>query len=260
MSFTIQFKRGTTAQNDAYTGPAGSVTIDVERNEIRIHDGSTAGGHVVSDQASIQQLQQQLDSLGITDVAGLESALASKIDLAEKGVANGVATLNSSGLIPASQLPSFVEEVLEFADFDALPAEGETGKIYITLDDNHVYRWSGSVYVEIVAAPGSTDSIAEGENNLYFTTARARNSINVSGDLSYDSETGVISYTAESVTKESIGLGLVQNYGIATSQQAIDADSNEAYMTPLRTRNFVESIGFAQDGNGDWFLDQGQLS
>jgi hypothetical protein len=53
------------------------------------------------------------------------------------------------GKVPASELPSYVDDVVEVANFAALPATGETGKIYITLDNNKIYRWSGSVYVEI---------------------------------------------------------------------------------------------------------------
>lgn len=75
----------------------------------------------------------------------------------EKGAASGVATLDSNGLVPSSQLPSYVDDVIEAANFAALPAEGEGGKIYVTLDDNKTYRWSGSAYVEISA------SIALGE-------------------------------------------------------------------------------------------------
>ena len=53
------------------------------------------------------------------------------------------------GKVPASQLPSYVDDIVEVANFAALPATGETGKIYLTLDNNKIYRWSGSVYIEI---------------------------------------------------------------------------------------------------------------
>lgn len=53
------------------------------------------------------------------------------------------------GLIPASQLPGFVDDVIEVADFASLPVAGESGKIYITLDDNAQYRWTGSQYVAV---------------------------------------------------------------------------------------------------------------
>ena len=56
-----------------------------------------------------------------------------------------------AGKVPSSQLPSYVDDVVEVADFAALPVSGETGKIYVTLDNNKIYRWSGSVYIEIAA-------------------------------------------------------------------------------------------------------------
>ena len=91
----------------------------------------------------------------------------------QRGIANGLATLDSAGLVPSAQLPSYVDDVIESTDFASLPATGETGKIYVTLDDRKTFRWSGSVYVEISASPGSTDAVSEGSLNLYFTEARA---------------------------------------------------------------------------------------
>ena len=86
----------------------------------------------------------------------------SKLDASLKGAANGVAELDANGKVLTSQLPSFVDDVIEAENFAALPNEGETGKIYVTLDDNKTYRWSGSTYVEISAslALGETDSTA----------------------------------------------------------------------------------------------------
>lgn len=88
---------------------------------------------------------------------GTNIAQATFIPATEKGANSGVATLGADGKVPSSQLPSFVDDVIEAANFAALPAEGEAGKIYVTLDDNKTYRWGGSAYVEISA------SIALGE-------------------------------------------------------------------------------------------------
>lgn len=84
-----------------------------------------------------------------------------------------VATL-VNGFVPASQLPSYVDDVLEFANQAAFPATGETGKIYISLATNVQYRWSGSAYIQLVASPGTTDAVVEGSTNLYFTQTRVR--------------------------------------------------------------------------------------
>lgn len=80
----------------------------------------------------------------------------------EKGTANGVAELDESGKVHASQLPSYVDDVLEYASITAFPATGETGKIYVSLSDNKTYRWSGSAYVEIASGVtlGETSSTA----------------------------------------------------------------------------------------------------
>lgn len=92
----------------------------------------------------------------------VHTALAGKLDTSLKGANSGLAELDANGKVPSSQLPSFVDDVVEAANYAALPATGETGKIYVTLDDNKTYRWSGSAYVEISAglALGDTSSTA----------------------------------------------------------------------------------------------------
>lgn len=66
-----------------------------------------------------------------------------------KGVANGLASLDGSGFIPSAQIPGSYDEVLEYANFAAFPGTGSTGKIYIALDTNLTYRWSGSAYAAL---------------------------------------------------------------------------------------------------------------
>lgn len=102
------------------------------------------------------------------------AAAAASVPLSQKGVANGVATLDSGGKVPTGQLPSFVEDVIEVANFAALPGTGLASKLYVTVDNSKVYRWSGSTYIEIASSPGSTDAVPEGTTNKYFTDARAQ--------------------------------------------------------------------------------------
>lgn len=144
-----------------------------------------------------------------------------------KGAANGYASLDGTGKVPASQLPAYVDDVLEFADLASLPATGSAEILYVAKDTNKVYRWSGSTYVEISASPGSTDAVTEGSTNLYFTTARARQAVSVSGSISYNNTTGVISFTdavtsvagktgAVTLAKGDVGLGSVENTALST--------------------------------------------
>ena len=85
-----------------------------------------------------------------------------QVKRSEMGTANGVATLGSDGKVPSTQLPSYVDDVLEFTNKAAFPATGETGKIYVAKDTNLTYRWGGTAYVEISSslALGTTSSTA----------------------------------------------------------------------------------------------------
>lgn len=99
---------------------------------------------------------------GETGVVVLDAADVGAVDVALVGAPDGVAELDSGGLVPSSQLPSYVDDVIEAANFAALPGTGATGKIYVTLDNNLTFRWSGSAYAEISAslALGETSSTA----------------------------------------------------------------------------------------------------
>lgn len=79
--------------------------------------------------------------------------------------------------VPSSQLPSYVDDVLEFDTREAFPATWEKGKIYITINDDSQWRWTGTTYKKMVSSPWSTDAIPEGSQNLYFTDARAKNAV-----------------------------------------------------------------------------------
>lgn len=91
-----------------------------------------------------------------------QTALDSKLNSSLKGANNGIAELDENGKVPSSQLPSYVDDVLEYAALASFPATGESGKIYVDTTTNKTYRWSGSVYTEISAslALGDTSSTA----------------------------------------------------------------------------------------------------
>ena len=84
------------------------------------------------------------------------------VRLTDVGTPYGVAELDANGKVPSGQLPSYVDDVEEYASLSNFPATGESGKIYLALDTNLCYRWSGSEYVEISPslALGETSSTA----------------------------------------------------------------------------------------------------
>lgn len=90
--------------------------------------------------------------------ANVVSALTyTPLDSSLKGAPSGLAELTPEGKVPTSQLPSYVDDVLEFETEATFPVLGETGKIYVATDTNLTYRWSGTGYVEI------SQSLALGE-------------------------------------------------------------------------------------------------
>ena len=134
----------------------------------------------------------------VTSVNGSTGAITGLQATSEKNQNNGYAGLDAGGKVASAQLPSYVDDVVEYANQAGFPATGETSKIYVALDNNKIYRWSGSAYVEISASPGSTDAVTEGSTNLYFTTQRARDSFSQSTGISISS--GAISIANTAVT------------------------------------------------------------
>lgn len=87
----------------------------------------------------------------------------------EKGAASGVCPLDATSKVASTYLPSYVDDVLEYANLAALPVTGETGKIYVALDTNKTYRWSGSAYIYITS--GAVDSVAGKTGVVTLTSA-----------------------------------------------------------------------------------------
>lgn len=158
---------------------------------------SVTEGDVTQHQSALSITESQISDLGAY-ITGIDSSAVTTAlgytpeNSSNKNAANGYAGLDANGKVASAQLPSYVDDVEEYANAAALPATGETGKIYVTLDDNQIYRWSGSVYVTISPSPGTTDEVTEGSTNLYYTDARARGAISVTQNLTYDSNTGTI--------------------------------------------------------------------
>ena len=106
------------------------------------------------------------------------------------------------GTIPTGNLPSYVDDVIEADDYDALPPTGEAGKIYVDKETNKTYRWGGSAYVEISAslALGETSATAfRGDHGkVAYDHAQAKGSEFATGlyKIATNAEGHVISATA----------------------------------------------------------------
>lgn len=117
------------------------------------------------------------------------------------------ASLDSSGKVPASQLPSYVDDVLEYSAKSSFPAAGEAGKVYVDTSTNITYRWSGSAYVAI----GSDLALGETSATAYRGDR---------GKTAYD-HSQETSGNPHGVTKSDVGLGSVENKSSATIRSEI---------------------------------------
>ena len=140
---------------------------DLEAKESTIHKGEVNGYAALDGSGKVPEAQLPEKAIRVYDLtpyaksediqktyATKQEVSAGKLDYtaenaANKGKANGYASLGGDGKVPADQLPSYVDDVLEFASKSNFPSTGEKGKIYVDLSTENIYRWSGSAYVEI---------------------------------------------------------------------------------------------------------------
>lgn len=171
------------------------------------------------------------------------NALNSKLDTSLKGSANGIAELDSNGKILESQLPSYVDDVLEGYYYNNNFYEdsahtklitGETGKIYIDLATNKTYRWGGSTYVLI------SETITLGETSS--TAYRGDR-----GKIAYEHSL-ITSGNPHNVTKNDVGLGNVENKSSSTIRSEITSSNvtNALGYTPYDSSNpsgYTNNVG-----------------
>lgn len=125
------------------------------------------------------------------------SDLDKPISAAQQAALDGKADLDENGKVLVTQLPSYVDDVLEYDSFALFPATGETGKIYLDKQTNLQYRWGGSSYI------GCNSMLALGET---AQTAYYGNK----GKTAYD-HSQVVAGNPHGVTKGDVGLGNVDN-------------------------------------------------
>ena len=196
---TIHFTQAQISITESQISDLGS--YEPANANIQSHISSTTNPHSVTK-----------DQVGLGNVTN-----EAQIPLTQKGANNGVAELDASGKVPAQQLPSYVDDVLEFANVGAFPTVGETGKIYVALDTGKIYRWSGSAYVEISA------SLVPNDGTLTIAGGTAL--------------TGSGTFSADQSTNETITI----NADIATQQEAEAGTATDKLMTPEKTKQHVDN-------------------
>jgi hypothetical protein len=131
------------------------------------YDPTDSGLAAINVQDAIDEVEDRVDIVE-SDVQNIEDSI---------GAVNGICPLNGSAKIDAIYLPSYVDDVLEYADLASFPITGETGKIYVALDTELIYRWTGSIYIEISKSKvdsvnGQTGIVVLDADNISETATR----------------------------------------------------------------------------------------
>jgi len=157
------------------------------------------------------------------------------------------------GTVPASQLPSYVDDVEEYTNYASFPASGETGKIYVDLATGDIYRWSGSAYVQI------NDAVSSADQATRLATARTISlGGDVSGSTSFDGSADVtITATVADDSHNHVisnvdGLQTALDGKLATTATTDDVSegSTNLYYTDARaTSNFNTNLASSDTDN-----------
>lgn len=219
-----------------------------ETDEFLLDRENHTGSQPIS---TIAGLQDALDSVSdavanVNDAVTATDIIAkAAIPSSQKGIANGVATLDSSGVIPANQLPSYVDDVLEFTTLAAFPVTGETGKIYIAIETSKTYRWTGTVYVAIGGAEAADTALR------LFSPRTIALSGGATGIATQFDGSANITIPITEVDAAKITKGIIPAERIPTLNQSTTGNAETA--TKLATPRKIQGVDF--DGTADINLD-----
>lgn len=261
MAKEVRIRRGSESANNLYTGPAGEVTVDTDNWNLRLHDGSTEGGHLIG---SVSELINTFQ------------------ELSEKGAVNGYAGLDSNGKIPEGQLPALsivnIETVADIAARDALTLEqGDIAIVTDAIGDPDVsigsatYIYTGTEWKRLqfpedavaihgipitAAAPSDGEvlyyDIATGEFKYGASSASSIQGIDVTSTsptdgqvLVYDSSSGDFVYGASGLNWEVY----TSNSTISTNNGVIADTSSGPFTITLDTPSVGDVVGFTDFDN-----------
>jgi len=215
----MSFEKGAVISGPTILREIPNATILGTDHRGRVVDGTEALSSYAqpldADLTAIAALSTQAFGRSLLTQADAPTAMETLGALAasEKGAANGVAPLGADSKIASTYLPAYVDDVLEFANLAAFPATGESGKIYVALDTNKTYRWSGSAYAVV------SETLALGETS----------------STAYRGDRGATAYTHSQATGNPHGTTFAQIASIPAALDAIDGLTPAADRIPYYT-------------------------
>ena len=208
---------------------------------------------VVRNHASLENLDYEHSGhTGFASSSDVNAALAVKADLV-------------GGKVPSTQLPSYVDDVLEYTTKTAFPETGESGKIYVAADENKCYRWTGSIYTEISSslALGETSSTAyagnKGKANADAIAAEIVNRQNAINNLpirngSGDNSLRMINAAASGDDSSALGTGTASGTKAHAEGNSTTASGNQSHAeghSTKATANQTHAEGYGSEANAN---------
>lgn len=230
------------AEHNVPYSPAVLGKANAIEKKIDDHAANVANPHGVTkeqlglanvENKSSTQIRSEITKENVTAALGY-----TPIDESRIGAANGVASLDAGGRIPASQIPGGFDNIDEYDSLADFPETGEEGKIYVTRDTNLTYRWTGTQYVEI------SPSLALGET---ATTA-------------YRGDRGKAAYEHSQVSGDSTIHHTHANKELLDSYTQTEADIANAVARVHEHGNKAALDGITSDKVTEWDGKQDKLT
>jgi len=271
------------AVSNINTGDETTATIKTKLGITTLSGANTGDQTTVSGNAGTATKLQTSRTINGVAFDGTQNITINAVDATSRvasslmGAANGVATLDANGIILTTQLPSYIDDVLEYTNLAAFPATGETGKIYVAKDTNKTYRWSGSVYVYITSGAvdsvngltgvvslsksdlglGNLDNTSDANKPISTATQSALNGKQASGTYSTDIHSNITALNAvsginggdETLTsiKTKLGAASSSNSGYLTNTDWSTFNNKQpagSYLTGITSGQVTTALGY----------------
>jgi len=231
MPTQVQFRRGTTTQNNAFTGAVGEISVDTTLDHIRLHDGSTAGGHRLA-------LYSELNTGDITAVVAGTGLTG--------GATSGSATVSLSHLGIESLSDPNADRIV-FWDDSAGASQWLTAGTGLSISGTTI-----AVGTLNQDTTGTADNVTVSANNSTDETVYPLFADGATGRQGVESDTG-LTYNPSSglLTTTSVAAALTGNVTGNVSGSSGSTTGNAATATALATGRTIHGVSFDGTANID---------